>query len=278
MENTGKTQDLEYSVLMAVHNNEDPQLFDQAMESIVAQRSPAAEVVLVKDGGLTDELDSIIFKYRQQLPLNIVSLDVNSGLGIALKRGLVHCKYDLVGRADSDDVNLPHRFETQVNFLNDNLDVDVLGSNLVELDGINRRIKKVPQNVSLGFRTFLRNPVNHQTVMFRKKAVVAVGSYEDCPSFEDYLLWCKLLKNEAKISNLEESLVEANIDNLIEKRIGRGYATKEKAFYQKLVNLAPKHRLLILLSATMRMSFRYFPSGLLNKIYNFLRNPDSNNR
>jgi glycosyltransferase involved in cell wall biosynthesis len=274
MENTGKIQDLEYSVLMAVHNNEDPQLFDQAMESIVAQSSRPADVVLVKDGPLTVELDSIVFKYSQRLPINVISLNMNRGLGIALKEGLVHCKYALVGRADSDDINLPHRFKTQVNFLNERLDVDVLGSNLVELDGKIRRIKKVPLSVTVGFKTFFRNPLNHQTVMFRKQAVMAVGGYEDCPSFEDYTLWCKLLKNGTKIVNLDEPLVEANIDDLIGKRSGHQYAKKEKAFYQKLYYLFPMYKLIILLAASSRISLRYIPSALVTKIYYSLRITD----
>ena len=40
-----------------------------------------------------------------------------------------------------------------------------------------------------------RNPINHVTVMFKKDSILEVGNYENLPYFEDYYLWCKLIKS-----------------------------------------------------------------------------------
>jgi len=267
-------QNNNYSVLIAVYANDDANLFSNALSSLVSQSVLPADVVLVQDGPITVELDSVLIEYEAKLPLKIIRLTESGGLGNALKVGLRHCQNDLVGRADSDDINLAHRFVTQVEFMNQNQEVDVLGSNLYESNEYTQRIKKVPNRVELGFKTFFRNPINHQTVMFRKRAVLAVGGYEDCSNFEDYLLWCRLLRNGSKIANLNSPLVIANIDNLIEKRSGRDYATKERCFYAKLADLFPNYKLAIILAGSSRALLRYIPSSIIRQLYKLLRNSD----
>ena len=84
----------------------------QSLESIFAQTLLPNEVVLVKDGPLTDELENVLADFLQRYDtLKIVPLAVNSGLGAALNEGLKHCSYQLVARMDTDDVAKPNRFE-----------------------------------------------------------------------------------------------------------------------------------------------------------------------
>ena len=73
----------------------------------------------------------------------------------------------------------------------------LVGGYLKEIDKQNIILKKVPINLDeiINFSKY-RNPFNHSTVMFRKKAVLAVGGYKHQPYFEDYLLWIKLIKKK----------------------------------------------------------------------------------
>ena len=86
-----------FSVLISVYYNESISYFKKSLDSILYQTLLPAEVVLVKDGILTDDLNCIVKEYSQKYPiLKVISLPVNQGLGKALNEGLKHCSYDLV--------------------------------------------------------------------------------------------------------------------------------------------------------------------------------------
>ena len=75
-----------YSVLMSVYYKENSEYLKQAIESIQAQTFPTDDFVLVCDGPLNQELDSVIKKKQQEMKniLNVVRLKKNAGLGNAL--------------------------------------------------------------------------------------------------------------------------------------------------------------------------------------------------
>ena len=104
-----------YSVLLSIYYKEKPQYLKEALNSVFKQTVQSQEIVLVKDGPLTDELDEIINNYVSQYPnLKVISLPQNQGLGKALNEGLKHCRYDIVARMDTDDISKPDRFEKQI--------------------------------------------------------------------------------------------------------------------------------------------------------------------
>ena len=104
-----------FTVLLSLYYKEAPQYLRQSLDSIFTQKLLADEVVLVKDGPLTEELNEIIVSYACRYPfLKIVSFSKNQGLGKALNEGLKHCSHDIVARMDTDDIAKPERFEKQL--------------------------------------------------------------------------------------------------------------------------------------------------------------------
>ena len=59
---------LKFSVLMSVYYKEKPTCLDLALKSVFNQTIKPNEVVLVEDGKLTKELDTIISKYENNYP------------------------------------------------------------------------------------------------------------------------------------------------------------------------------------------------------------------
>ena len=53
----------EFSVLISIYYKESPLYFREALDSVFAQTLQPAEIVLVKDGSLTPELDAVIEEY-----------------------------------------------------------------------------------------------------------------------------------------------------------------------------------------------------------------------
>ena len=71
------------------------------------------EIVIVKDGPLTEELEKVLIRYKEKYLqiFNIVESKENIGLGRALNLGLEICKNELVARMDTDDISKSKRCE-----------------------------------------------------------------------------------------------------------------------------------------------------------------------
>lgn len=51
---------MRFSVLMSVYYKEKPEYLKLALDSIINQTLPVTEIVLIKDGPLTAELDKVV--------------------------------------------------------------------------------------------------------------------------------------------------------------------------------------------------------------------------
>ena len=220
---------MKYSVLMSVYKNEKVEYFVEAIESLLSQTIPPEEIVLVRDGAVYEELQNIINKYINEYPslFTYLPLEENGGLGAALRYGLPHCRNELIGRMDTDDISAPDRFEKQLEFMKNNPDVDIVGGNISEFLGSPDQI--VQYRVVYGTHEEIvkditnRSPLNHVTVMFKKEAVLRAGSYEDFYQFEDWFLWVKMYLSGCKFANLNTPLVNVRIFDMSARRGGMKY-------------------------------------------------------
>ena len=101
---------MKFSVLMSLYHNEAPAHLHACLASLAAQTLPADDIVLVYDGELPVALEAVVQSFQAALPLHIVRLPHNVGLGHALNQGLPHCRHEWVMRMDTDDICLPQRF------------------------------------------------------------------------------------------------------------------------------------------------------------------------
>lgn len=209
---------------MPVYYKEKPLFFEQALDSILNQTLLPDEIVIVKDGPLTKELDAVIEKYISKYSnlFNIVALEENVGLGDALKIGIEKCSFDIIARMDSDDICRVDRFKTQIDFLENNPDVDVVGSWISEFEEnpeniISCRQLPIEHNEIYKFGQF-RCPINHMTVMYKKDAVLKAGNYKKFKNIEDYYLWGRMLIKGAKFANIPECLVNVRAGSAMFKR------------------------------------------------------------
>ena len=227
-----------YSVLMSVYYKENSEYLKQAIESIQAQTFPTDDFVLVCDGPLNQELDSVIKKKQQEMKniLNVVRLKKNAGLGNALNKGIQQCKNELVARMDSDDISYPDRCEKQLMVFNTYPEISVC-SGIVEEFATNPKVvesRRVPPETQEEIREFakVRNPFNHPCVMYKKPDVEAVGSYKDYYLLEDYYLWVRMIMAGYQGYNLQEPLLHMRAGtDMYMRRGGLKYAkTQEKLF------------------------------------------------
>lgn len=223
--------DVKFSVLMSVYEKERPEYLEQALESIYNQSVKPSEFVLVQDGRLNKALYEVIDFYKNkfeniEVKFVVVELIKNMGLGYALQEGLEQCGNEIIFRMDSDDISLQNRFKIQLEYMEENKNVSVLGGNIREFSLLDSsyRIKRMP----IGYKKIYeygkyRNPINHMTACFRKKDVLSVGGYKSFLGLEDYFLWCRMLKNGFIIENVDEVLVDARLGDFEARRGGLKY-------------------------------------------------------
>lgn len=202
-----------YSVLMSIYEKEDPNYFSISIDSMIAQSITPKEIVIVKDGKLTSDLEKVIDDFCKQYPklFNIISLDENVGLGRALDIGLKHCTCELVARMDTDDISLPKRCELELKeFMNDK-NLDIIGTSIDEFYDDPKVIvskRKVPsENEQIVEFIKRRSPFNHPTVMYKKTKVLDVGGYGKMKRKQDLDLFSRMINAGCIGKNIDESLV-----------------------------------------------------------------------
>lgn len=200
-----------FSVLISVYQRESVQYLDECMSSILEQTVLPFEIVVVKDGPLTDALEKSLLNWSTRLPLKLVSLSDNRGLGVALAVGLRECSCELVARMDADDICFPNRFETQLKFFKRHPNTDIVGSyakSFSETDS-QRKIMTVPIKHNDITKLVWSCPFIHPSVMYRRSSILKIGSYSQSVARrqEDYELWIRCAKNRLVFANIEQPLI-----------------------------------------------------------------------
>lgn len=267
---------MNFSVLMSLYNAEKVQYLDSCLLSIKNQTLPPNEVVIVFDGPISTELESIVRKWSNTLDIVIVRLEQNVGLGKALNIGLNSCTFDLVARMDTDDICNTERFAKQVQIFIDNTDLTICGTNINEFEGevtnvISRRCLPLTHSeivkASIAF-----NPFNHMTVMYKKVHVQEVGGYQHMPMMEDWYLWLRLLSHGYKGMNLPDFLVDARTGMaMISRRSGMKYIKSEWELAKIKVNLKSCSVTKALIMFFIRSIPRLFPKKCLQVVYKISR-------
>lgn len=224
-----------FSVIISVYKNDKPEYVRVALDSMMVNQSvKPEEIVLVQDGSVPDELSSVLSEYEEKYAevMHIIRLEKNGGLGNAMKLGVENAKYDFVARMDSDDICLPKRFEKQLAYLEKHPECDILGGQITEFIDTPDNIvgkREVPQtNEEIYGYMKSRCAFNHPTVMFRKKAVLDAGNYQDWFWNEDYYLWIRMMKNRCVMANLPDVLVNMRSGrDQYNRRGGRKYFDSE---------------------------------------------------
>ncbi len=226
---------LKFSVLMSLYYKEKAENLRSCLDSLLAQTVLPNEIVIVKDGPLTDELEAVLVEYveKNQGLYKIVPLSENKGLGLALAEGLMHCENELIARMDTDDIAVKERFFKQLKAFEEDEQLDICGGHIDEFEEdiasiVARRTVPLEHDEIIKYQK-RRDAFNHMTVMYKKSAVLRAGNYQDCLLMEDTLLWVNMIITGSKCKNIDEVLVHARIGiDMFARRGGWSYYKKYK--------------------------------------------------
>lgn len=213
-----------YSVLMALYEKEKPEYLNLAIKSILEQTLKPDEIVIVKDGKISSELQKVLEHYSEDYPevFHMVGYEENRGLGFALNYGLRYCRNELVARMDTDDISKPDRCMKQVKAFEKHPDYSIIGSAVDEfygtIDNITGR-RVVPSNHKEIYQfAKRRSAFNHPSVMYKKSKVLEFGGYSSLRRNQDVDLFGRMLYGGCKASNFKESLLWFRSDENLAKR------------------------------------------------------------
>ena len=261
-------RDIKFSVSMCVYGKDNPLWFETAVESVINQTVRASEIVLVVDGPVPDELDSIIKKYETMPVFKVIRFEENQGHGNARRAGLKAATYELVALMDADDICIPERFEKQLEIFANDSTVDIVGGNISEFIGDPKNIvakRDVPSN-DAEIKEYMKKrcPMNQMTVMFKKSSVEQVGGYLDWYCDEDYYLWIRMAMANMIFANMPDTLVYVRVgEQMYQRRGGRKYFRSEA----KLQKYMLKHKIIGFGTYTVNVTKRFIVQRLLpNKL------------
>lgn len=211
--------DKSVSVLVSSYNT--PAIYlRECLDSIKSQIGHFnIELVWMNDG--SDELNTQILKKTLQHFMNstrFITLvynenEKNMGIGFTLNKGIHMCSNEIIIKMDSDDIMVNDRIKTQMEFMENNPDIMICGT---QINGFRDNIQNISLKTAhptITWEQYKVNPshwfVNHPTLCYRKSAILEIGNYDSSKTkmTEDFDMELRMLKRFGCVYNLPDALL-----------------------------------------------------------------------
>ncbi len=185
------------TIAIPFYNSE--QFLADAILSVINQTYKNWELLLINDG-CTDSSPEIAQQYsKTDERIKYISDGKNRGLIYRLNESVQMAKGFYYARMDADDIMAIDRIETQVMYLEQHPDVDIVGSSAMIIDDKNNIIRSSDMSgVSTGFI--------HPTVCGRADWFLKNKYNEKCHRCEDFELWLRTA-GCSKFCNIKQPLL-----------------------------------------------------------------------
>ena len=178
------------SVIIPTYNRS--WIIKEAIDSVLAQDYKEFELIVVDDGS-TDHTSDVLDSYRNVIK---VLSQKNKGVSAARNRGIAEASGKFIAFLDSDDLWLPQKLSTQVEFFNKTPDALICQTEEVWIrNGLRVNPKKRHKKPSgmifkLSLELCLVSP---SAVMIKRSLFDRVGEFDETlPACEDYDLWLRI--------------------------------------------------------------------------------------
>tara|TARA_B100001778_G_scaffold334967_1_gene349804 strand:+ start:11359 stop:12114 length:756 start_codon:yes stop_codon:yes gene_type:complete len=214
------------TVITTVYNCE--RFIEESLRSVLDQSYTDFQWVLLNDGstdstwrivsdivGGDERVDLVDSRENKKIP-------TRRNEAIALARG------EYIAIHDGDDISLPHRFETQVRYLDVHENVFCVGGHAISIDHDSEQtgIMSYPpirqRQIVMSLLRLKQNPMIDPTTMFRKADFDELGGYtldKSIYTVPDMDLWARALIEGKQMANIPEMLIyyRKNPDGMTQK-------------------------------------------------------------
>ncbi|WP_299997042.1 glycosyltransferase [uncultured Cedecea sp.] len=221
-------QELKVAIILSVYKSDSLTFLKEAVDSLINQTYSCIDIFIQVDGWVSDDVKCLLKKYNEENNIFIfyhaeqkgLATRLNNSIDLIIEKG----GYEYIARMDSDDISCSNRIETQVKFMSDNIDIDVVGSDVIEISEIGDELyyKKMDSDSEIIMKKIIKKcPLNHPSVMFRTSLFEDGVRYNaSLKNTQDYYLWIDLLSAGKKISNINKPLLKFRVDNNFHSRRG----------------------------------------------------------
>lgn len=204
------------SVIMGVYNQQDLNVFERSVNSVLEQSYSNFEFLIYNDGSSIPEVNAYICSLEDKdSRIRVIGSKDNHGLGYALNRCIDIARGTYLARMDADDVSCPDRFKVEIEFLENHPEYMWCGSNcqLMDDEGIWGEGVRPEHPVSEDYLKY--SPYIHSTVMYRASLFREVAGYAEekkTARCEDYELFMRLFRLGYKGYNIQKCLLNYRVD------------------------------------------------------------------
>lgn len=227
----------EISVIIPTYNRS--KTIGRAVESVLNQTYPVAEVVVVDDNS-TDNTGEVLAALCNK-KVRYYKMDKNIGAGGARNYGVEMSKSEWIAFQDSDDEWFLDKLEKQISYMNQYPDCGMIYSayEMEVYPGYYHRVPEMDGSLRLEGDIFsnvlLRNTCGAPTMLMKRSAFQELGGFDDTMrSLEDWDLVIRIAKNY-KIGFVPEVLVR------VPKTPG-SISTMKGNFYENRCYMLQKYR------------------------------------
>lgn len=195
---------------------------EMSLSSIINQNYGEFDVeVIVVDDASTDGTYNISLDLaRLNHNIKVYKNLKNSKICKTLNQALVYAEGDYILRIDGDDIALPNRFNTQLNYLQQH-NLDLVGCQMIAIDEDGNELSKghMPVGVDkVRAACQYSSPIAH-IWLAKREVYETLGGYREIPYAEDYDFILRALDKGFRCDNTPEHLM------LIRQRAGNTAST-----------------------------------------------------
>ena len=198
------------SIVMPVFNRE--KYVKYSIQSILSQTFSDFEFIIVNDGS-NDRTEEIIKGFKDKRII-LINNENNKGIVFSRNKGLAITRGKYIGMFDSDDIAYPNKFEEQINYLDKNPDIAMLGAWVKHIDENGKLLKskwklKAKSEFIPAIMLF-RNYFVQSTVVIRKEAIPVNAYSEGYKIAEDSKMWFEV-SLKYKVANIQKYLLDYRV-------------------------------------------------------------------
>ena len=206
---------MKLAVILPAYNAEN--FLTECLDSLLNQTFSDFCILAVNDAS-TDNTGKILEDYAaKDTRLRVYHFSENQGEPAVMQFAMDMLNYmnvEYIARMDADDICVPHRFETQVQYLDEHPEIDILGSNALLFNGGQTdkmsKVSTLPlldKDIKAHFSLARDNIINPSS-MWRHSSIKALGiNYAQTATAPDFHMWVQCALHKKTFANLAEPLL-----------------------------------------------------------------------
>lgn len=188
-------------------------LLNRALISLSNQTYKNFKTIIVLDE-CWSKTKEMINSSNYDLDLTVLIKDKKEGLSYAKNFGLQYVDTEWVGFLDGDDLYLPTKIERQLEYLNNNQDIDFIGTHRQYVDAhddtkihnSNFDVNSYITHSEIENKLPTENILTHGSMLIRKRCLDELNGYNDIRGMEDWDLWKRAMSKGYKFYQIPERL------------------------------------------------------------------------